>query len=586
MGNRVYRDKYGDYEQEKRVIKVREGTKWFYKELGIQATGKEEIWLKEYMDNLRECVKRKTIKGESIYPAAQPFYKSRKEAEKEPKDESGRLLDIFQKMPKGGLLHVHSAAALSTDLFFELLKEWVERGKAEPEGYPEILVVTNCGKNKAQYKNGTLLFAYQVPASVKMEMVPLKDKLADNDFMSWLRHKLSVSDDKTMQKKDIWKRFNHIFARIDNLFTNRTFYVLYHMAFFMECGEDNIDYVELRSGFQEFTNPGNGNDAGQAIWTYADRHPTYHVDRHLYYKDLIGEIDPQRPNIEFLEALIEAMDMAQKEKFIPESFSFRVILNARRDLDPQNKEELQKLSKKVDAAIFIKENWPEEVYRNLVIGFDFVSEEDRGKKTEEYVEKIIYQPVGTGYQHPDWEADERLRLQHIDFFLHDGESCWKTDDNMIEALLVSRHRIGHGFNLNLFREAADEVTSYTEGEDKEPLVEPVLEICPISNQLLRYYQDVRNHSAYELMRNGICCVIANDDPLLLGNGGLTYDYWEAYLGMELPWEAVKASVYITYLYRHYGYGPGEHFHYDEAMGEFTEKWNRFVGEMYQKYVGA
>ena len=32
-----------------------------------------------------------------------------------------KLLGIFRRMPKGGLLHVHSAAALSTDGYLELL---------------------------------------------------------------------------------------------------------------------------------------------------------------------------------------------------------------------------------------------------------------------------------------------------------------------------------------------------------------------------------------------------------------------------------------------------------------------------------
>lgn len=580
MSNRMYQNRYDNYESEKDKLEVREDAKWFYKRLGIQVMSAKEKDLKKYADDLREAVKRKALNGQEGYPAASPFYKN-----KQPGDEAGRLLEIFRKMPKGGLLHVHSAAALSTDLFFELLKVWAERGRTEPELYPEILVVTDCRGNKAQYRNGTLLFAYQVPALLDMELVPLRDKLEDDKFMSWLYHKLSISDDKTMQRTDIWKGFNHIFARIDNLFTNRHFYVLYHMAFFTECSGDNIDYVEMRSGFQEFTARQKEDGMEAAAWTYADRHPAYHVDRHLYYKDLTGEMDPQNPDTEFLAALLEARQRAVEKGLIPESFSFRVILNARRDLDPAEPAGLKKLSQKVDAAIFLRENRTEMQYGDLIIGFDFVSEEDRGRTTEEYADLILYQPIGTGYPHPVWKEDGRPRIQHIDFFLHDGESCWKTDDNVIDALLVSRHRIGHGFNLNVFREAAKEVTAYEEGEDRELLIEPVLEICPISNQLLRYYQDIRNHSAYELMRNGICCVIANDDPLLLGNGGLTYDYWEAYLGMELPWEAVKASVYITYLYRHYGYGVNERFHYDIAMREFAGKWDKFVNEMHQKYIG-
>ncbi|MCM1387039.1 MAG: hypothetical protein NC231_06915 [Bacillus sp. (in: Bacteria)] len=568
MGNSVYQDDIAKYGWEKKAIDILNEARWFYKRLDIKI-GKDnpkEAKLRQYMDALREDRKKKMVTGEELYPAAVPFYHVKEWI----KERGDTLWRIFRKMPKGGLLHVHSAAALSTDAYLELLKEWSVKALHEPDKFPPIVVVTRCEERETKYLEGMLLFVYQLRGAENIEVVSLAHIMNNEMEMEKLKKKLSICSDESEKTIDIWREFNHIFARIDNLFTNEDFYREYHIAFFKECAEDNIGYVEMRSGFQEFCSV----EAENEIWSYAGRHQEYHVDRHLYFKELTAQTDPQNPDGRFLILLEEARLEALRRGLIPETFSFRIILNARRDLDPAKEAELAKLSMKVDAAITLKEK-PE--YAKRIIGFDFVSEEDRGQPTSAYVETVIYQPFGAGYGYESPDKSERIK--RINFFLHDGESCWKADDNVTDAAIVSKHRIGHGFNMNLFRATADEITAYHEGEEREKLIEPVLEICPISNQLLHYYHDIRNHSAYELMKNGICCVIANDDPLLLGNGGLSYDYWEAYVGMELPMEAIKASVYIAFLYRQFSYGAKSVFPYDDAMEELNGEWNRFVDEM-------
>lgn len=581
MGNRIYRSGRTGYGQKKNEINTRNEVYWFYKRLEIEIGKRnpKEKKLKQYMDDLREQMKKEMVEGTALYPAAMPFYHTKAYL----KEKDDILLHIFRKMPKGGLLHVHSAGALSTDGYMELLKSWSIKTQEDPENFPPIVVVTKCEEAETKYLEGMLLFAYQLVGAENIETVSFAGIMDNNEEMKKLKKKLSICEDATGQAVDIWTEFNHIFARIDNLFTNTNFYLEYHIAFFAECSADNIDYVEMRSGFQEFSLSGQGEDGMNIegeIWSYAGRHPEYHVDRHLYFKELTAQIDPVNPDERFLILLTEAREEAQRRELIPETFRFRIILNARRDLDPANEKELEKLSQKVDSAISLKENHK---YAELIIGFDFVSEEDRGVPTAKYVDSIIYQPFGTGYKHTEEFEDKRYRIRRIDFFLHDGESCWKSDDNITDAAIISRHRIGHGFNMNLFRGTLDEITTYHLSEGSEKLIEPVLEICPVSNQLLHYYRDIRNHSAYELMKNGICCVIANDDPLLLGNGGLSYDYWEAYVGMELPLEAIKASVYIAFLYQNFSYGPEAAFKYDDAMEQLNQEWDVFVDDVCSEF---
>ena len=53
----------------------------------------------------------------------------------------------------------------------------------------------------------------------------------------------------------------------------------------------------------------------------------------------------------------------------------------------------------------------------------------------------------------------------------------------------------------------------------------VLEVAPISNQILRYVS-LETHPAAALALDGVRIVLASDDPLVFGYTGLTLD-WRA-----------------------------------------------------------
>lgn len=70
------------------------------------------------------------------------------------------------------------------------------------------------------------------------------------------------------------------------------------------------------------------------------------------------------------------------------------------------------------------------------------------------------------------------------------------------------------------------------------------------------------------------CVICSDDSLILGNSGLAYDFQELYLGQLLNLWEVKKMIINSYQYS--GMAKEEK---EKKLGEWNEKWNRFVNNM-------
>jgi len=159
--------------------------------------------------------------------------------------------------------------------------------------------------------------------------------------------------------------------------------------------------------------------------------------------------------------------------------------------------------------------------RNFIIGFDLVGEEDAGHTTGHFL--------------PDWIRLATLleeKQASLPLYFHDGESDWPEDENLYDAYLLGTRRVGHGFNL--FRFPGLEARFRKEGI--------ALEVCPISNQLLRYVSDLRMHPGSGYVARGLPVVIGNDDPGIFGNDGLSFDLWEVVVAWNLDLRALKTIL--------------------------------------------
>ena len=108
-------------------------------------------------------------------------------------------------------------------------------------------------------------------------------------------------------------------------------------------------------------------------------------------------------------------------------------------------------------------------------------------------------------------------------FFHAGETHDTDITNIHDAILLNSKRIGHGFQLSLFPNLIKEMIKR----------DICVESCPLSNMVLGYTLDLRNHPIRWLMHHGLQVSISSDDPGFFNYEGVTLDYAYVALGWEL-----------------------------------------------------
>ncbi|KAI3340700.1 hypothetical protein F4824DRAFT_398632 [Ustulina deusta] len=402
---------------------------------------------------------------------------------------STKLWAIVSRMPKGSLLHVHSSAILQFETIFNIL--------LDTAGI--VITASQDVSTELSAENATLAFSHvtdlaadskvanvsidspyyvpgtKVPVTFAAESYP-GGRPAFIDFLmskvavtraDVLRHDLGVDE--------IWRKFQSCFDPAGSAMTYEPVIRKTYQSVFNAWVDDNIMWVELRSG---------GSSA-----------------------KLVPEgKDTPDPDLDFwIHILLDELQKFQQTEKGKKLWGVRIIWADYRGLSRS------KLLSNMEKAIERKQHFPE-----LFSGYDVVAQEDLGRTLLDLAPELLWFQNKT----------QSLNMTYP-FFFHAGETLGdgnSTDDNLFDALLFDSRRIGHGFSLYKHPLLLEQYA------EKNILVE----VCPISNEVLRLSTDILHHPIPAMIAHGVATAISNDDPAILGEdaAGLSYDFFQIIQGFD------------------------------------------------------
>lgn len=151
-----------------------------------------------------------------------------------------------------------------------------------------------------------------------------------------------------------------------------------------------------------------------------------------------------------------------------------------------------------------------EEFPTLIAGYDLVGQEGLGRTLEEHLQSLLW-----------FRSECERRDLDIPFIFHAGEVPGDGDPhdlNLFDAILLGTKRIGHGYSLYKHPIAMERVKT----EDI------CIEVCPVSNELLRLNASTSCHPVPALLANGIATALSSDTPGVFGHIGtrVSCDFWQ------------------------------------------------------------
>jgi adenosine deaminase CECR1 len=303
----------------------------------------------------------------------------------------------------------------------------------------------------------------------------------------------------------VWRKFDSIFEIISTFITYEPVWKDYFRQALKEFYEDDVQYLEFRGVLPDVYNlEGKQFTKSEIVGMY---------------KQIAHEFKEEHPDfigVKFIYAPIKFVDDAG---FLVYMKDLQTLLND---------------------------------FPSFVAGFDLVGQEDLGRPLIEFAAGLLKLP------------------EDVQFFFHAGETNWygtKSDENLLDAILLGTKRIGHGFALVKHPELLELVKSRN----------IAIEVNPLSNQVLKLVDDFRNHPCSILFSDNYNVVISSDDPSFWEATPLSHDFYQAFLGMASQRQDLRLLKKLAL--NSLNASAMNDADKVVAISKWTAKWNTFIDEL-------
>ena len=504
----------------------------------IRAEEHQTIWTDEYEYDL---AKRQGVRH---FPGMM-FTLAKERAEKT------RSWKIIKQMPKGALLHCHMDAMIEVD--------WLIEQALNTEGM--AVMADQALSTIEARKKGAVIFQYAkatgadaasiwyenyeanrpVPAALAADSFP---EAGRTGFKAWLKSRMTITLEESIDHHHgvdaVWQKFHSCFPIIGSILFYEPIYRAAIQRLFGELVQDGIRWVDFRCAF-------------------------------VFPFRLAGSEAPTEDYDDFFRILEEEIESFKRTSEGRSFWGCRMIWTTLRIGSKKS------IVQSMKQCISIKKAYPD-----LIAGFDVVGQEDLGRPLTELTPELFW-------------FRKRCVEEGVDipYFFHAGECLGdgdRTDQNLFDAVLLGTRRIGHGFSLYKHPVLIEMV------KQRRILVE----VCPISNEVLRLTSSIKSHPLPALLARGVPAALCNDDPAILGHGknGMTHDFWQALQGWEnLGLEGLGSLAENSVRYAAYApdqntkewtkdikdgvYGQGVRA---ERLREWTSEWNKFCEWIVMEYA--
>ncbi|THU84805.1 Metallo-dependent hydrolase [Dendrothele bispora CBS 962.96] len=440
-----------------------------------------------------------------------------------------KLFEILIQMPKGALLHAHLDATVNVPFLLDLalkqpaihvrspvpldssnLKSTLPEFQALPQHVAENVI----SLTDAQYEPNTW-----VP--IKQARETFGTKLGGPEgFDQWVTGALTIDPSEAYGTHNtvtkIWQKFLSTFRVSNPIIRYVPIFKEYVREFLKSSIADGISYVEPRVNF--------------------------------VYKGIIAADGTHLPHRELLlifDQVLNEIKRDMKQQGREDDFiGARIIYSTVRFITPDE------LYWFLEDCIALKKEFP-----HLIAAFDLVGDENVSHPLKYYAEPLL----------KFHEMQKKAGVDEIPFIFHAGETLGdgtEADMNLYDAILLGTKRIGHGFSLIKHPKLIEMC------KEREIAVE----VCPISNEILRLTSSMHMHPLPALLNHGVRVALCSDDPAVFGSMGLTYDFFQVLAASEITGiiqlgEMAKDSIKFSTL------DPPEK---QRALDAWKVRWEKFL----------